>query len=93
MTAQNEASKQNIIQRLRRIEGQARGLQDMLNKDRNCREIIQQFASVRSALQSAMVVFVKEYATQCLLNPDQDEKVSREKLVEDLVFILEKTDI
>ena len=93
MTAQNEASKQNIIQRLRRIEGQARGLQDMVNEDRNCREIIQQFASVRSALQSAMVVFVKEYATQCLLNPDQGEQVSRQKLVEDLVFILEKTDI
>ena len=44
MKIQNEKTKQQLMSRLRRIEGQVRGVQNMLNEERECREILQQLA-------------------------------------------------
>ncbi len=82
-----------MIQRLRRIEGQVRGVQTMLAEGRDCQEILQQLSAVRSAVQSAMVVTMQNSISQCLLEPanEQDDRARREKLVHDLVKILDKT--
>jgi DNA-binding FrmR family transcriptional regulator len=44
------AQNQEIQKRLRRIEGQIRGLQRMVDEDRGCREIVTQIAAARQAL-------------------------------------------
>ncbi|MBI5290252.1 MAG: metal-sensitive transcriptional regulator, partial [Chloroflexi bacterium] len=46
----NTAVKEDLQKRLRRIEGQVRGVQKMLDEDRECHEIIQQLAAIRSAV-------------------------------------------
>lgn len=43
--------KRDYLVALRRIEGQVRGLQRMIEEDRDCKEIISQIAAVRSALK------------------------------------------
>lgn len=78
------------MNRLRRIEGQMRGVQNMINDERDCREIMQQLAAVRSAVQSATISFVEEYATDCLLNAEKDDRAGREELVKNLVSLLGK---
>lgn len=52
--------------RLRRIEGQIQGLQRMLDADRECTEIIQQFAAVRAALDRVAVDLISAGLEQCL---------------------------
>ena len=42
-------SKEDILKRLRRIEGQVRGVARMVEEDRDCREVIQQLAAIRAA--------------------------------------------
>ena len=62
MKIQNEKTKQQLMSRLRRIEGQVRGVQNMLNEERECREILQQLAAIRSAVQSTSSAFLEQYA-------------------------------
>lgn len=82
--------KDDLQKRLKRIEGQLRGVQKMLDEDRDCHEVLQQLAAIRSAVQGATMVFMKDYASDCLLNMDPDDKTTREMLVNDLIGLLGK---
>jgi len=88
---ENPKIKEQIIQRLSRIEGQIRGVQKMISEDRDCKEIIQQLLAVRSAVQSASLNFMEGVATECLLSQDdqQEPEALRETLV-DLIKMLSK---
>jgi DNA-binding FrmR family transcriptional regulator len=76
--------------RLKRIEGQLRGVQKMLDEDRDCREVVQQLAAIRSAMQGATLVFMRDYASDCILNIENDDKETREMLVDDLLGLIGK---
>nr|MBN1228540.1 metal-sensitive transcriptional regulator [Anaerolineae bacterium] len=80
MHIQSEETRESIANRMKRIEGQVRGIQRMLDEHRDCRDIIQQLAAIRSAVQQAGLAVMREYAGQCLGNPeteiDHDEVVA-----------------
>jgi DNA-binding FrmR family transcriptional regulator len=92
MKLKSPETKEQLIQRLRRIEGQVRGVQGMLDEERDCHEIMQQLSAIRSAVQSASRVFLQEYATECLLEPgeEQDTRAKREKVIRDMITMLDK---
>ncbi len=83
-------AKDQFLRRLRRIEGQVRGVQEMVNTERDCREILQQLAAIRSAVQGASLAFVEEYASRCLLSQQADDPALRQELLKDLVVLLGK---
>jgi DNA-binding FrmR family transcriptional regulator len=60
-----EETQQEMLSRLRRIEGQARGVQRMVEERRDCAEIVHQLASIRAATQSATLFLLKHYARDC----------------------------
>ena len=88
---QEESVKKKLNNRLRRIEGQVRGIQAMIDDERECREILQQLTAVRSALRSTTTSVLHEYATDCLLNIEGRDQGQREELLEELVDMLGKT--
>ena len=96
MKLQNAETKEKLIQRLKRVEGQIRGVQVMLAEERDCREIMQQLAAAHSAVQSASRVFFRDYATACMAEMD-DETTSaspetrREQMVQKMITLLDKT--
>lgn len=90
MKVQVYATKDELKKRLRRIEGQVRGVQKMLDDDRDCHEIIQQLAAIRSAVQGASLMFMRQYASDCLMDVDNADKATREMLVDDLIGLLGK---
>ncbi|HEX2980753.1 MAG TPA: metal-sensitive transcriptional regulator [Anaerolineaceae bacterium] len=90
MRLSNPAAKDDLRRRLRRIEGQVRGIEKMMDEDRDCREIIQQLASIRSAVQAASLVFMRETVSDCLLSPENDTPEERRRLVNDLVELIGK---
>ena len=61
-----EQAQKAMLARMRRIEGQAKGVQRMINEDRDCLEILNQLASLRSAAYSASVELTEHYAMQCV---------------------------
>lgn len=90
MKLTDETIKQKITSRLRRIEGQVRGVETMINQERDCREIMQQLTAIRSAVQSTSLLFLQEYAVNCLINTNDQSTEERRKLVEDLINLLNK---
>ncbi len=82
-------AQEEIHARMRRIEGQARGVQRMLSEDRDCLEILTQLTSLRSAAYSASIALTKHYAVQCL--QDADEQASPDEVMKHLVEVLLRT--
>ncbi|WMT58867.1 metal-sensitive transcriptional regulator [Truepera radiovictrix] len=54
-----------LLNRLKRIEGQVRGLQRMIEEERDCREVLTQLSGVRSALDAASDVILETYLEKC----------------------------
>jgi DNA-binding FrmR family transcriptional regulator len=75
-----------LMARLKRIEGQARGIQKMLDDDRDCSEVVHQIASVKAAINSLSGEMLEMFALHCLRHPDQFE--SPERAVEQAVQAL-----
>ncbi len=69
--------RKELLQRLNRIEGQVRGLKEMVVEDRRCMEILQQIASVYEALRGTSRVVMRNYletcATTAMRSGDPDE--------------------
>ncbi|GEM83594.1 metal-sensitive transcriptional regulator [Meiothermus hypogaeus] len=59
------SEKTRIIHRLRRLEGQVRGLQKMVEEDRECRDILTLLSGVRSALESVGEEILEAYLARC----------------------------
>lgn len=87
----NPDVKDQIKRRLSRIEGQLRGVQRMIDEDRDCRDIVQQLLAIRSAVQAASLNFMQDVASDCLLNQaDQDDPNAQRALMTDLIKMLGK---
>lgn len=60
-----EAEKKRILNRLKRLEGQVRGLQRMVDEERPCRDILTLLAGVRSALDATGDSVLESYLRRC----------------------------
>ncbi len=91
MRFNNDQSIENILNRLKRVEGQIRGVQKMVAEERDCQDIFQQLTAVKSALNGVSTLFLKEYVSDCVNhlsnNPDQNIK---DDLIKDLVNLVGK---
>ena len=61
--------KADLHKRLRRIEGQVRGIQAMLEEDRECRDIVTQIAAATKALEQVGFKMLASGLTSCIENP------------------------
>lgn len=61
-------SREDYLRRLRRIEGQVRGLQRMVSDDRYCIDILTQVSSVNRALQGVAVGLLDEHVRHCVMD-------------------------
>ena len=59
-------SKTSVLARLRRIEGQVRGLQRMVDENRYCIDILTQVNATRAALASVGLVLLRDHTEHCL---------------------------
>lgn len=80
---EKEEIKKNIQTRLRRIEGQVKGIEKMIEKDSCCKEVLTQVAAVRAAINKVGFLVMENYAKDCILNPDNND--SREEEVDELL--------
>jgi len=91
MDLNNPQAQKRIVSRLRRIEGQLRGVQSMVEENRDCHEIMQQMAAIRSAMQSASQTMLEEYSENCLINlSDTADQQERKLLLKDLIALIGK---
>ena len=65
-----EAERTDVIDRLKRIEGQAKGIQRMVEEGRDCQDIVTQLAAVAKALDRAGFAVIATGLRACIANPD-----------------------
>lgn len=69
----SEATLADLDRRLRKVEGQVRGVQQMLASGRDCREVVTQISAASKALDQAGFMLVSAGLTWCLTNPEKSE--------------------
>jgi CsoR family transcriptional regulator, copper-sensing transcriptional repressor len=74
----DDASRKRVINRLRRLEGQVRALQRMIDEGRSCREVLTLLAGVRSALNATGDVILEQYAETCATELERGETSIRD---------------
>jgi DNA-binding FrmR family transcriptional regulator len=68
----DDARKKELQDRLRRIEGQVRGLQRMVDQDQYCVDILTQVNSATAALRAVGIELLDEHVRRCVLDGDGD---------------------
>lgn len=61
-------SKQDILKRLRRVEGQVKGIQRMIDEDKYCIDILTQVAAVRAAMNKVGCILLEKHSMKCIEN-------------------------
>ena len=74
------ATKDQLVKRLRRVEGQVRGIERMVEDDRYCIDVITQISAIQAALDKVALGLLDGHARHCLVGghggpADPDEKV------------------
>ena len=78
--------KADLLRRLKRVEGQARGVARMVEEGRDCHEILQQLAAIRAAAHQTSLRVVRSFAYECM----QESENSPEEIAEALVQALSR---
>lgn len=83
----SDQDKERVIKRLRRIEGQVRGLVSMVEQDKDCIEVLRQINSVTGALRGVWTQVIGDHLRGCIANSliNHDEK-----LIDELMDHLKK---
>jgi DNA-binding FrmR family transcriptional regulator len=79
-----------IKNRLKRIEGQIRGVLKMMEDEKDCKEVITQLSAVRSAADRSIGYIVAKNLESCLIE-QQDKGESAEEVIKDAVNLLVKS--
>jgi DNA-binding FrmR family transcriptional regulator len=92
MTALTDVTaRTEVLNRLRRAEGQIRGVQRMIEEGDSCLKISQQFSAVRKALDSTylrMTMCFMEQELQSCLQPDASQKEGLDLMMKDMEALL-----
>ena len=84
-------ARTEILNRLRRAEGQIRGVQRMIEEGESCLKIGQQFSAVRKALDSTylrMTMCFMEQGLENCLQPDESQKAGMDSMLKDMESLL-----
>ncbi|MGE5701806.1 MAG: metal-sensitive transcriptional regulator [Clostridia bacterium] len=80
----------DMKKRLRRIEGQVKGILRMMEEEKNCKEVVAQISAVRNAADKAIAFMVATNLEQCILD-EQAKGGDTSKLVKEAFELLVKS--
>ena len=82
-----DKERRDLMNRLKRIEGQVRGIQNMLENDAYCADILVQVAAVNAALNSFNKVLLANHVRTCVAD---NIRQGNDEVIEELVTLLQK---
>jgi DNA-binding FrmR family transcriptional regulator len=75
------ATKDDLQRRLRKIEGQVRGVQRMVDEDRYCVDVLTQISAIQAALDKVALGLLDDHAHHCVIG-ERDPKLQDERTAE-----------
>lgn len=88
LTARPEEEKQKLIKRLNIIEGQVRGIKQMILDDRYCGDVITQMLAINKALESLENIILEKHLNSCIKT--KIEKGSTEEVSKEIMDLFKK---
>ena len=88
--AQNKECRENVLRRLRKIEGQVKGVQKMIENGKDCSELLVQVAAIRAAINKVGGMILENHLKECIekaLGKDKSENAIND-LVDTMVRFL-----
>jgi CsoR family transcriptional regulator, copper-sensing transcriptional repressor len=84
-------SKSELTKRLRRVEGQVRGIQRMVDEDAYCIDVLTQVSAVTKALQSVAVSLLDEHLRHCVAGAVQsDDAAEADRIITEASRAIER---
>lgn len=83
----SEKEYKDLMNRLKRIEGQVRGIQGMLENDAYCADVLTQVAAVNAALNSFSKVLLAEHVRTCVAD---NIRAGNDEVIDELAVLLQK---
>jgi CsoR family transcriptional regulator, copper-sensing transcriptional repressor len=71
------ASKDQLLARLRRIEGQVRGIERMVEQDRYCIDVVTQVTAIQAALDKVALELLSDHAAHCVVGAKDGDRQER----------------
>jgi DNA-binding FrmR family transcriptional regulator len=71
------ATKDQLQKRLRRIEGQVRGVQAMVDDDRYCIDVLTQISAIQAALDKVALGLLDDHARHCVRGTEGDQQIDK----------------
>jgi CsoR family transcriptional regulator, copper-sensing transcriptional repressor len=71
------ATKEQLLKRLARIEGQVRGIEKMVDEDRYCIDVLTQIGAIQAALDKVALGLLDEHAHHCIIDSGSADKHER----------------
>ena len=87
MKKRSEKEQKDLLNRLKRIEGQVRGVQNMLEQDAYCPDILVQVSAINSALTSISKQLLAAHIKSCVAD---DIREGKDETIDELVDVLKK---
>ncbi|WP_366922577.1 metal-sensitive transcriptional regulator [Metallumcola ferriviriculae] len=84
-------SKDDLLRRLKKIEGQVKGIQRMVNEDKYCVDILIQIAAVRAAANRVGTILFEHHTRGCLVTAlENNDEAAKDAMIEELVDVIAK---
>lgn len=90
MFKEKEMTKSKYITRLKRSEGQLRGIQKMIEEERDCVDILTQLTAVRSSVDRVIELIITENLTACINDPLEDPQSQKERLEKAVQYLIKR---
>ncbi|SDI56723.1 metal-sensitive transcriptional regulator [Natribacillus halophilus] len=83
-----QPNKQALLNRLKRIEGQVRGVQKMVDEDKYCVDILHQISAIQSAMKQVHVALMEDHTNHCVANAIQEG--NKEEMINEMMDVMKR---
>lgn len=81
-----QPNKQQLLNRLKRIEGQVRGVHQMIENDRYCVDVLHQISAIQSAMNKVSLALLEDHTNHCVIKAIKDE--NGEEAIKELMSVM-----
>jgi CsoR family transcriptional regulator, copper-sensing transcriptional repressor len=82
--------KAKIMARLRRMEGQVRGVQCMVDEDQYCLDVLTQLSAIIAAARQTGLLVLEDHVRGCVLGAEHADEIDREELLTELIGAIDR---
>ena len=81
-----QPNKQQLLNRLKRVEGQVRGVHQMVENDRYCVDILHQISAIQSAMNKVSLALLEDHTRHCVVNAIEAQ--NSDEAIEELMSVM-----